>query len=40
MKDIQYITSQHPQYIESLYQEFLKNPDAVDPDFKKFFEGF
>ncbi len=40
MKDIQYITSQHPQYIESLYQEFVKNPDSVDPDFKKFFEGF
>lgn len=40
MKDIQYITSQHPQYIESLYQEFIKNPDSVDPDFRKFFEGF
>jgi 2-oxoglutarate dehydrogenase E1 component len=40
MKDIQFITSQHPQYIESLYQEFVKNPESVDPDFKKFFEGF
>jgi len=40
MKDIQYITSQHPAYIESLYQDFLKNPDSIDPDLKKFFEGF
>ncbi len=40
MKDFQYITSQSPAFIESLYREFEKNPDSVDPDFKKFFEGF
>ena len=40
MKDFQYITSQHPAFIESMYQDFLKNPDSVDPDFKMFFEGF
>jgi len=40
MKDFQYITSQHPAFIESLYKEYLKNPDVVDPEFKKFFEGF
>ena len=40
MKDFSYITHQHPSYIESLYQEFIKNPDATDPDLKKFFEGF
>ncbi|MCY7311776.1 MAG: 2-oxoglutarate dehydrogenase E1 component [Chitinophagaceae bacterium] len=40
MKDFQYITSQHPAFIESMYQDFLKNPDSVDPEFKKFFEGF
>jgi 2-oxoglutarate dehydrogenase E1 component len=40
MKDFQYITSQSPAFIESLYREFEKNPDNVDPDFKKFFEGF
>ena len=40
MKDIQYITSQHPQYIESLYQDFVKDPASVDPELKKFFEGF
>ncbi len=40
MKDLQYITSQHPNYIENLYIDFLKNPESIDPDFRKFFEGF
>ncbi len=40
MKDFSYITNSHPAYIESLYQEFIKDPAAVDPDLKKFFEGF
>jgi 2-oxoglutarate dehydrogenase E1 component len=40
MKDFQYITSQHPAFVESLYQEFVKNPESVDPEFRKFFEGF
>ena len=40
MQDIQYITSQHPAFIESMYQDFVKNPESVDPEFKKFFEGF
>jgi 2-oxoglutarate dehydrogenase E1 component len=40
MKDFQYITGSHPQFIESLYNDFIKNPDSVDPDMKKFFEGF
>ncbi len=40
MKDFQYITSQHPQYIESLYQDFVNKPESIDPDLRKFFEGF
>ena len=40
MKDFQYITASHPQYIESLYSDFVKDPNSVDPDMKKFFEGF
>ncbi len=40
MKDFQYITSSHPQFIESLYNDFVKDPSSVDPDLKKFFEGF
>jgi 2-oxoglutarate dehydrogenase E1 component len=40
MKDFSYITNSHPAFIENLYQEFVKNPESVDPDLKKFFEGF
>ncbi len=40
MKDFSYITSSHPSYIENLYQEFSKSPDNIDPDLRKFFEGF
>ncbi len=40
MKDFSYITNSSPAFIESLYQDFLKDPGSVDPDLKKFFEGF
>src|SRR5258708_542486 len=40
MKDYSFITNSHPAYIEGLYQDFVKNRDAVDPEFRKFFEGF
>lgn len=40
MKDFSYITSQHPQFIENLYNDFVANPASVDPELKKFFEGF
>jgi 2-oxoglutarate dehydrogenase E1 component len=40
MKDFSYITNSHPAFIESLYQDFSKDPNSVDPELKKFFEGF
>ena len=40
MKDFSYITNSSPAFIENLYRDYLKNPDSVDPDLKKFFEGF
>ena len=40
MKDLQYITNSSPSFIEGLYQDFAKDPQSVDPEFKKFFEGF
>ena len=40
MKDFQYITSSHPSYIENLYQDFVKDPQSVDTELRKFFEGF
>ncbi|MCD6062690.1 MAG: 2-oxoglutarate dehydrogenase, subunit [Flavipsychrobacter sp.] len=40
MKDFSYVMSSHPSYIESLYTDYIKDPSAVDPEWKKFFEGF
>ena len=40
MKDFQYITNSHPAYIESLYQDYVKNPESVEEDMRKFFDGF
>ena len=40
MKDFSYITSSHPDFIENLYNDFVKDPNSVDPELKKFFEGF
>ncbi len=40
MKDFSYITNQHPQYIENLYIDFQSNPESVDQELRKFFEGF
>jgi 2-oxoglutarate dehydrogenase E1 component len=40
MKDFSYITSSSPAFVESLYNDYLKDPSSVDPDLKKFFEGF
>ena len=40
MKDFSYITNSHPAYIEGLYKDFVKDPASIDPDLKKFFEGF
>ncbi len=40
MKDFTYITNSHPAFIENLYQDFVKEPSSIDPDLRKFFEGF
>lgn len=40
MKDFSYITGSHPEYIENLYKQFVKDPSGIDPDIRKFFEGF
>ena len=40
MKDFQYITNASPAFIEGLYQNFLNDPNSVDPELRKFFEGF
>jgi 2-oxoglutarate dehydrogenase E1 component len=40
MKNFSFVTNSHPSYIESLYNDFVQNPEQVDPEYRKFFEGF
>jgi 2-oxoglutarate dehydrogenase E1 component len=40
MKDFSYITNSSPAFIENMYHEFVANPENVDTEFRKFFEGF
>ena len=40
MKDFSYITNSSPAFIENLYRDFIQNPETVDPELRKFFEGF
>lgn len=40
MQAISYISNAHPDYIEHLYADFTTNPESVDAEWKKFFEGF
>src|SRR5690606_19099830 len=40
MKDFSYITNSSPAFIENMYHEFVANPENVDIEFRKFFEGF
>ncbi|MFM2385728.1 MAG: hypothetical protein RL660_485 [Bacteroidota bacterium] len=40
MKDFSFITHSSPAAIEDMYQQFSQNPEAVDQEYRKFFEGF
>jgi len=35
-----FIFNAHPAYLENKYQDFKSNPESVDADMQKFFEGF
>jgi 2-oxoglutarate dehydrogenase E1 component len=40
MKDFSFITNAHPNFLENLYHDFLNQPETVDPEYIKFFQGF
>lgn len=40
MQDFSYVMSADPVAIESLYNNYLKDPASVDPEWVRFFEGF
>ena len=39
MEKFTYLSAQNVGYIEDLFQTFLQNPSAVDPEWRMFFEG-
>ncbi|MET0393113.1 MAG: 2-oxoglutarate dehydrogenase E1 component [Chitinophagaceae bacterium] len=34
------MTNSHPEFIENLYRDYQTDPGSIDPELKKFFEGF
>lgn len=40
MDSYSYLSNATPEFVENLYLDFKKNPSSIDPEFKKFFEGF
>ena len=40
MEDLSILSNAEPAYIDSLYQDYLKDEKAVDPEWRKFFAGF
>ena len=39
-KDFSFISNAHPSYIESLYKDYEKDPNSIDPSWSVFFTGF
>ncbi len=40
MKDFSFVSNAHPAYIETLYKDFLRDPESIDEEWASFFEGF
>jgi len=40
MEPVSFISNATPEYIENLYHDFKENPQSIDQEWKKFFEGF
>ncbi|HNE49723.1 MAG TPA: 2-oxoglutarate dehydrogenase E1 component [Chitinophagales bacterium] len=40
MEDLSILSNAHPSYIDALYQDYLKDKNAVAPEWRKFFAGF
>ncbi len=40
MTDYSFIANAHPSYIDSLYEQYVNNPDTVEESWRLFFKGF
>lgn len=40
MSDFSFITNAHPNYIDSLYEQYLQDPEQVENSWRNFFKGY
>jgi len=40
MDDFSFLHNAHPDYIEGLYENYTQKPDSVEPEWRRFFEGY
>ena len=40
MTDHTYLNNANPEFIDSLYKQFINDPNSVDEKWRQFFEGF
>ncbi|GGE38572.1 2-oxoglutarate dehydrogenase E1 component [Psychroflexus planctonicus] len=40
MDPFSFLNTVHPSYLSELYQKYLVNPDAIEPSWRAFFQGF
>ena len=40
MADYSYVFNAHPSFIDTIYQEYQKNPESVEDGWRSFFQGF
>jgi 2-oxoglutarate dehydrogenase E1 component len=40
MLDLSFLSNAHPAFIDQLYRDFKNSPDSIDPEWRRFFEGF
>ncbi len=40
MKDYSYVFNAHPEFVDALYQQFIKDPNSIEQGWRIFFDGF
>ena len=38
--ELSYLNNAHPAFLESMYNDYVQNPDGIDQEYRKFFDGF
>ena len=40
MNDFSFVTNAHPNFVDSLYEQYLQSPDQVETSWRNFFKGY